>query len=364
MLEGGKIDSRQAILLLLTLVSPSAILVLPNPITGVAKQDALLSMAFAIIGGLVIALLIAGLGRRFPQKNIFEYPELILGRVLGKIVTLLYVLWFIHLEIIVYGEFGFFINATILPNTPPIAFHLPVTLLSVYLVRQGLEVLARVNQLFTAIALLPVTLVITLGVTNMDLTRLLPFFDRGLSATLHGAVLPVSFLGEIILLAVFIPFLKQPRQASRIAVWGILANGFLVALGIVYSIASIGVEQTTFHFYPFYTAIRIISVGDFLERLESIVAIVWIMGGQLKVSLIRYASTLGSAQCLGLKDYRPLALPIGVLVLAGWSLISGSSVDLMEFGANTWPFYASIFEIGIPALLLIVELIRGLAGEK
>ena len=42
----------------------------------------------------------------------------------------------------------------------------------------------------------------------------------------------------------------------------------------------------------------------------------WMLGGFVKVGVFYYAAVLGSAQLFGLKDYRPLVLPAGTIVVA------------------------------------------------
>lgn len=83
----------------------------------------------------------------------------------------------------------------------------------------------------------------------------------------------------------------------------------------------------------------------------------------LKVCILRYAAVLGAAQCLGLEDYRPLVLPVGAVVVAGSLLMYQDVAVTTAFVAEVWPLYALTFEAGIPLLLLVVAVARGL-GKK
>ncbi len=55
-----------------------------------------------------------------------------------------------------------------------------------------------------------------------------------------------------------------------------------------------------------FNSVRLVSIANFLERLESVVLMAWILGGFIKVGVFYYAAVLGRAQWLGLKDYRSL----------------------------------------------------------
>ena len=66
--------------------------------------------------------------------------------------------------------------------------------------------------------------------------------------------------------------------------------------------------------FPLMNATRYISLAEFFENLEAIAMAVWIVGAFVKISVVFYAVTLGTAQWLNLSDYRPCQLPIWVLL--------------------------------------------------
>ena len=92
----------------------------------------------------------------------------------------------------------------------------------------------------------------------------------------------------------------------------------------------------------------------------------WVLGGFFKIGVFYYVAVLGSAQWFGLKDYRPLVLPVGIILLALSILLwDGSIVDMLHFIAKVWvPILLIVFEVVIPLLLLIVAMVRGKGGRK
>jgi len=95
MLEDGIISNRQAVLLIVSTILPTSIMFLPAMISKEAQQDAWISIIILTAFGVVVGLIIASLGMRFPGQTIIQYSEVILGRPLGKIVALIYPLFFI-----------------------------------------------------------------------------------------------------------------------------------------------------------------------------------------------------------------------------------------------------------------------------
>lgn len=364
MLEQGKIDGKQAVMLMISMVLPTVILMVPSIVVNYAGQDAWLSLMLATLAGLLISWLVVSLSLRFAGKTLIEYAEEILGKVAGKIVGLLYIWWFLHLNSVVILEFGEFLSTATMPDTPIIIFHILVVAVAAYAVRNGLEVLSRFNQLILPIIGLFLVIIFILSAPNMKFVRLLPPFDAGMLSIVQGAAVPTSWLGEIVTLAMIIPFLNKPKEAYRIAFLSILLIGFFLTASVLMSLLIFGPDLTSAWIFPTFNSVRVISVANFLERLESLIIMIWVLGGIIKVGVFYYAAVLGSAQWFGLKDYKPLVTPVGVILVALAMLSHESVVDLLDFIAMTWPPYALIFEAGFPLLLLLVALARGKRGER
>lgn len=353
-------------MLMMSMVLPTAILTVPAITVKSAGQDAWLSIVVATLAGLLIAWLVVSLSLRFPGKTLFEYTEEILGKAPGKIFGLLYIwLFFLYIGSGAVREFGVFLVTAMMPDTPIIVFHIAVIAVAAYAVRNGLEVLSRFNQLFIPVTAL-LAVVFILSAKDMKVARLLPVFDTGLIPIVKGAVAPTMWLGEIVTLAMIIPYLNKPREAYRVAALSILLCSFFLAASILEGLLIFGPNMTGHWIFPTFNAVRVVSIANFLERLESVILMLWILGGIAKVGVFYYAAVLGSAQWLGLKDYRPLVLPVGVILTALSILLWGENiVDMLHFIAQVYvPFCLIVLEVGIPLLLLVVALARGKRGKR
>lgn len=346
--------------MMLSMMLPTAILTIPAVTVETARQDAWLSVIAATLAGLLIARLVVNLSLRFPGKTLVEYSEEILGKAPGKIVGFLYIwLFFPYIGSGTVREFGVFLVTAVMPDTPIIVFLIAVTAVAAYAVRNGLEVLCRFNQLFIPATGLLV-IVFLLSTKDMKLTRLLPVFDAGLFPIVKGAVTPTMWLGEIVTLAMIIPYLNKPEKAHRIAVLSILLTGFFLTASILEAILIFGPNLTGHWVFPTFNATRVVSIANFLERLESVIVASWVLGGCIKAGVFYYAIVLGSAQWMGLRDYRPLVLPVGVVLVAFSILLHGeNNVEVLYYIPHVEvPFLLIVFEVGIPLVLLIIALAR------
>ncbi|MCR4397488.1 MAG: spore germination protein [Firmicutes bacterium] len=359
MAERGRISPTQATLLMVSTVLPTAILFVPPVVVRRARQDAWMSLALAVIVGLLVARLVIGLSLRFPRKTLFQYSEEILGRAGGKAVGLLYIWWFLHTGALVITDFAALPCIALMPETPFIVFFILGIAVSGYAVRGGLEVLSRYNELVTPVSLGSIALIFALLTKEMRIERLLPVFDTGAISILKGSATPAGWLGEIVLLSMVAPYLSNEAEVARVAYVSVLAVGACVTAATVGTLLVFGPDLTGAWVFPVFSAVRSVVIANFLERLESVAVSVWVFLGLAKIGVFYYAAVLGSAQWLGLKDYRCLVAPTGVILL-GMALLCPSTAELFEFAQGAFPVYAlTVFEVGIPLLLSCVARIRG-----
>lgn len=79
----------------------------------------------------------------FPGKNLFDILELLLGKTLGKLVTLLYTIYALQLGSFILRIFSMFVHSVALPETPDFVTYIMMGALAAWILRAGLEVMAR-----------------------------------------------------------------------------------------------------------------------------------------------------------------------------------------------------------------------------
>ncbi|WP_230584416.1 GerAB/ArcD/ProY family transporter, partial [Lysinibacillus sphaericus] len=96
----------------------------------------------------------------------------------------------------------------------------------------------------------------------------------------------------------------------------------------------------------------------FLQRIEIIMAFMWITSIFIRTFMYFYTTVVGIAQIMKLKDHRPLILPMGIIMMGLSQIIHPDIVHSDNYNNEIWPIYSFIFTILLPILLLIVAVIR------
>lgn len=144
---------------------------------------------------------------------------------------------------------------------------------------------------------------------------------------------------------------------------GGLLGGIAVAVVLSLSILVLGAGDTARHLYPSYALAQEINIGEFLDRVEAVMAILWFFSIYFKLTIYFYGMTLGLAQLAGLKETRILMLPMGMLLLIGAITVSPNTIFFNQL-ATYWSLYDMTYVLGFLLLLLAVHAIRGKGSEE
>ncbi|WP_019849206.1 endospore germination permease [Desulfitobacterium sp. PCE1] len=357
MLEPGQITSKQLIRLLVCSRIVIALTYFPVLKEMSPSQDAWLACILYFPLQIIMAAPLYLLAKRFPQQTIIQYIPAIAGKG-GKIAGALLLGYFIHQSAMSLALFNLFITGVTMPETPILFFSSSLLLACAYAARQGIEVLGRLSELLLPIILIAITTIILLLTKDMHFKLLQPVLEKGILPVMGGSLFLVSRTYEVIEFAMLLPYLNQPAKTKTVYLTSFFIIAFFLTMISMSIIAILGTGAAT-RTFPFLYTIRLVSVGNFIERIESIHLAVWILAAFLKMSLQYYIIVLGLSQLFNLKSYKPLILPTGSILVSLSLLVAPSLVELQSFASSMEShLYNIVFVYSLPFLLLLLAVIR------
>lgn len=184
---------------------------------GGAKHDVWLSAILATTLGLAGVYLIITLGLRYPSQTVIQYSQQIIGRWLGGFISLLYITFFLLIAIYATRDFAELYLTYIMPETPIYIFTGVILLMAAYASVNGLEVIARIAEIFVPIILFVTVLGILFNIPNMNFLMLLPALEGGWRPVIVDAIVEVPYLGLAVSWLFLLPSLnikQKPRRPS------------------------------------------------------------------------------------------------------------------------------------------------------
>lgn len=356
MLEKGKISALQMGIMMYPVVVATADLLVPAITTKYAKQDMWISPILASVTGFLVVYTVYQLNKAYPQETIIQYSERILGPIPGKVLGFLFLLFLLVTNGLIIRQYGEFIVGSFLRKTPLTLIMGSMVLTCAIVVRGGLEALARVAQMIVPVVVLLWSLIFTLLIPDMEVKNMFPIMGKGMMPSLLGSITPMAWFSHFVLLSFFLPFLTDREKGMKwgmISVICVMMTLFVINIGTLFLFGGL----TSMLAYPVMSAVRYVSIADFLEHLESLVMAIWVASAFLKISAYYYALVLGTSQWLDISDYRVIVFPLGLLLLV-FSLWSLPNLQEVNYLLTFVVFNNLAYEMIIPLLLLLIHTIR------
>ncbi|MDF2646964.1 MAG: spore germination protein [Paenibacillus sp.] len=362
-LEKGKISSLQMAILLYFSIIYTAVLIVPGLASKYARNDVWISPIWGSLVGFIVVLVAYRLHQWYPRLTFIEYSEHIMGRVLGKVLGL----WFLFVYFTLTGhicrEYAEFISSYFLMRTPIIYIISTMMVLCCFAVRGGLEVIARLGQLYFPFLVITLVIFFALLSPYYDLNNIFPILGHGIAPTLRGSVTSTNWFGEFILIAFLFPFISDNKKGLKwglASVSGVLATMIAIDLVVLFVVGM----NMSISIYPLLDAVSYIQYGDFFENLVPLIMAIWVFGLFIKISVFVYSCVIGTAQLIKLHDYRPVVFPFGVLIvfISIWDV--PNYPRLSKFVQTIQPFNLGMVQIAIPLLLFLVAYVKKKREER
>ncbi|OMF11341.1 hypothetical protein BK127_25395 [Paenibacillus sp. FSL H7-0331] len=358
MLENGRISTKQLAILVIYFIIGDMLLILPSLTAAASKQDAWLSGGIGFLIGWPIAWFLFRFSRIFPNLTIIEYNRRLLGKWIGGIISIFYLYYFLTTVSILIREAGDFLTTQIFTNTPMNAIHLILIILLVWGVKSGLETIARTAETFFPLYFLLFLSLFILLIPQAQLIRLQPILGGGILPTIRGSFYTCTFsFCELCSLLMLFPRVISSNHTERDYLLGVFFGGMAICSTILLTVLVIGPNLASIHLYATYITAQKINIGNFVQRVEAILALNWIISTYFKSVLDLYAFLVGTAQFFKLRDYRSLSVPTGMIIF-GLAFTVTPNVVYFNKVVDYYIFWDVTCALGIPMLLYIVYLFR------
>jgi spore germination protein KB len=354
-----KISGYQLFWLIFTMEFGMTAIFTVTPAVFLAKQDAWISLILASLICLFTTFVAVKLSLLHPEQTFVQYSQTILGKWLGKIILVPYFLMWVSVTGIILREYADFVYITLFSSTPIWIIVLIMLGAIVYVTYSGgLRSIGRSSEIIGPISVLGCILIIIFSVKDWDWLRILPVYSNtGFLPLVKGSLIPASFLAESFMVVMLIAFMSKPQRAMISSLFGVAAASVAVLAMTLTVVMVFGPNLPSKFLYPLYSVVTYISVMDFIQNIDVLVVLLWIIGIFIKLSLYLFITSYGTAQLFRIKKWKHTIWWIAPIVFV-ISLLPRNTTDTMNY-ARFW--LAIIFPvnlIGIPLFMLIIGTIR------
>ncbi|KUJ91179.1 MAG: spore germination protein [Thermoanaerobacter thermocopriae] len=361
--NNDKISANQVAIILFTTMVGAGILSLPADVSKEVGPNGLIAILGGGIASLFFARLILYLSSKFPTETFVEYAGKLITRPISIVISAVLVFYFVMFVSLDARIFGEVLKIYLLPSTPIETIIITMLFTSAYLVRYGLEPIARMSEILFPIMVIPLVLLFLTALTDVDLSNFLPFMRVSLIKFFKGMLMTTySFVGFEILYLLF-PYVIDRDKLKR-SVNSAMFSTMLFYMYITFFVIGIfGYKETREQLWPFLTLIKSINFPVFfIENVEGIIMGIWTFTIFTTIYSFHYFATLILSKLLKAREHSYFVLP-AVPIIYLISLIPDSIVTVYKY-AGYVSQYMSVFFIAIlPILLYIILKVKRLGGK-
>lgn len=326
--QPGKMGTAEGMAIVFLLTFPTTFLTTPAVLINEAGTLGWLS---ALVHGIVslMSLVVLLFVCKHVPGTLFEVCELLLGKVLAWLIALYYAIAFCANYVLMLRQYA---ENTLLTALPAAEFSFIIvaySLVAAILVFFSLEGMARAG--YIVMPFIGVTLLIVFVLLNpfYEVYRLAPWLSLGLgTAVFTGAKIAGINFG-VAAVAILAPSFQNNRTRWQIALFGLGLSAVLRSMVVFFYTLLFGVTVGREKMLPFFEMVRLVYLGRYVQRLESLFIILWVINGLLDISLSLYLGLYCLTYLGRLPTMRPL-IPVAAILLAQAAMMPEDVVSVMN----------------------------------
>lgn len=352
-MTSSKINTADAIMLILSIVVTHTMLSLPRNILIVTKSATILNLIFVSIIAILIAYFIVRLMRSFSGLDLIDISEFLGGKVLKTIIGIIFIAYFLFSSSIMLRNFCESLKIIYYPVTD-ITFIILFFIIAICMAnRLDFGATIKTNTLILPFVLASIIFLFFANMNKFSPQRMFPILGDGIIQTFGWGLINLSAFGGIAYLYFLPTALNEPHKMKKIA---------LISIGIsaIYLILCVSTLLFMFSFFleaneitPLYNATRYIEFGNFFQRLESIFLLFWILAVAGYMSIVSKFSMRIFQKITNIENKKSL-IDIFELLIFGISTIPKNYAISEKCETEIYPYMVLgiVFVLGISILVL------------
>lgn len=276
-MDSTKIGNKEAIALLVTITFNHIILNITKTITETTASASLLNILYIGIITIIFTCIICYFLNKFPTFDLIDISNYLGGKILKWIVGLLYVGYFVFFSGILLHTFASCLQIIYFPLTK--LFYIVL----LFIITAFVACTMKYNAVYrSTFIIFPLIIISTLflffsNIGYYEIEKIYPIFGNGLFETfILGLTNMFAFQG-LAYIYFIPPMLKEPNKVKHVAITSIILSCiFLLVCVAIITFMFNGYVETD-ELLPLLSAVKYIDFGSFLQKLDSIFLLIWII---------------------------------------------------------------------------------------
>lgn len=326
------------------------VLSLPHKMQAIAKGGGWISTLIAGLAVQVILLILWALCRRFPSDTIYSFLPKITGKLVGNLLGLVYIGYFLFSAGIVLSNFADIIGKWVLQSTPRWALLILTILTCMYLAKENLRVIARLFVI-SSLSIIVMVLLSLIGYVKMNIDYIFPIMEEGwvgIFGAANEALLPL--VGYEVILVIY-PFVEGKSGGKlKAASLGNLVITLFYTFEVFTSLVIFSPAVMPAILEPLLYMLKGFSF-QIIQRIDLIFLSLWVFVVSTVIVSQIYMATMGLGRLFHQGKHKK-AVPYAALIIFILAMIA-QDPSIKDLFDRMIKFSHYTLVVGLPLILLI-----------
>ncbi|MBQ2872594.1 MAG: GerAB/ArcD/ProY family transporter [Bacilli bacterium] len=314
-----------------------------------------LSALLSYVIGIIPLIMIIYISNYKKDLKLNDKINNLFGKKIGFCINILLSLLLVSLAITLLYNINNFILSQFLYRTPFIVSCSLFMLLIIYNANKGINVISKVAMLLLILNIFLYTINISSLVQYIDISNFYPLLKVNTNNIIPTAIKisSINYLPLITILVIPKDKLTTPKKYNKSLIIGYII-GAIISFGLVITTFGVlGIDLVNTFEYSEYIVLRKVKLLGFLERIENIISLQWIIGSYIYLTVLVYTMTK-SISIKSKKINTWITTIIGISLIVITLLIFKDNTIFDNYIRNIFPYIIS--GITLIYILLIIKI--------
>lgn len=329
-----------------------------NNLILITQQDSCISILLGFVIGFIPLFLFLSIMDYRRDYNFSELINHLFGKTLGKCINIILSLFLILLSIIIFWDLTNLITSQYLSKTPAFVVGIVFFIPTVYLLLKGIAVIGKSSTILFFISLI-LFLIPFFGLFfQVKFSHLFPILNQGVTPILKGThqYIANNILPLFLILAIPKDMIKDQKKFNKNMILSYTLINLTLFCILFFTLTVFGVELANLYQYPEFHLLKRVSIGGFVQRIESTLSIQWIFDLFMTNLLTLYFlhTTLETTfHITKTKKKNIIIFIVSLICLIASNYIFSNNTIGTEFLKNTFPSLLTIFFFLLPLAIIL-----------
>ena len=272
-----KMQKYEAICLILIIMVNKLILNVPYYVIDLVGTGAVVNLIYIGVIGLIFVLCLNYLFQNFPNSDIIDISEFLGGKIFKIIMGIIFVIFFFLVAYITLSDFANMIK-TIYFNSSPLIFILLFFMVGTVIANlAGFKSIVRTTCLIVPFTIASILLALLAVHEDFAISKFSPFFGYNFQTTFINGLLNTFSLYIVTYYYFLMPLLKDGFTFKKVTTISYIISWTLLFLTVISILSIFSITNDTEPLNSLYLLSRKIELGDFLQRLDAIFVLLWMI---------------------------------------------------------------------------------------